>query len=100
ILERFMVNLRGLPTELDYLAIMNALSGYKQPRDKLTKLLANGDLIRIKKGIYVLGEIWRNGPFSKEILANLIYGPSYVSLEYALSWHRLIPERVDMVTSV
>ncbi len=47
-----MVNLGNLASELDYLAIMNALSGYKQPRDKLTKLLINGDLIRVKKGIF------------------------------------------------
>lgn len=33
------------------------------------------------------------------MLANLIHGPSYISLEYALS-HGLIPERVSTVTSV
>jgi len=35
-----------------------------------------------------------------ETLANLIYGPSYVSLDYALQIHGLIPERVETVTSV
>lgn len=30
----------------------------------------------------------------------MIYGPSYVSLDYALSHHGLIPERVETVTSV
>ena len=39
-------------------------------------------------------------PYSKELLANLIYGPSYVSLEYALYYHGLIPEAVCVVTSV
>jgi hypothetical protein len=33
-------------------------------------------------------------------LANLIYGPSYVSLEWALSYYGMIPERVEEVTSV
>jgi predicted transcriptional regulator of viral defense system len=33
-------------------------------------------------------------------LANLIYGPSCISLEYALAFHGLIPERVQTVTSV
>ena len=37
---------------------------------------------------------------AREYLANLIYGPSYVSLEFALSHHGLIPERVETVTSV
>jgi hypothetical protein len=33
-------------------------------------------------------------------IANLLHGPSYVSLEYALSHYSLIPERVTEVTSV
>ena len=36
----------------------------------------------------------------REYLANLIYGPSYISLDYALSLHGLIPERVETITSV
>ena len=38
--------------------------------------------------------------YSSEILANLIYGPSYISLEYALQLYGLIPERVCTVMSV
>jgi predicted transcriptional regulator of viral defense system len=57
-------------------------------------------LIRVKKGIYVFGEIYARGPFSREVLANMIYGPSYVSLDYALHYYALIPERVEAVTSV
>ena len=79
---------------------MDALSGYRKPRDRITKLLASGVIVRIKKGLYCFGEIFRKEPLSREHLANLIYGPSYVSLEYALSHHGLIPERVEVVTSV
>lgn len=87
--------------EFDYLALMGALGRYKRPRDKVRKLLRSGDVIRVKKGIYVLGPHVRRFPeISREILGNLIYGPSYISLEYALSWHQLIPERVESVTSV
>jgi predicted transcriptional regulator of viral defense system len=84
----------------DYQALTVALSGYRKPRDKLTKLLAGGAVIRIKKGLYCFGEDFRKEPISREYLANLIYGPSYVSLDYALSYHGLIPERVEVVTSV
>jgi predicted transcriptional regulator of viral defense system len=96
-----MKNLRNKAKteELDYLLIMNCLSSYKQPRDKLTKLLKTNQLIRIKKGIYVFGEEYRNRPYSLEILANLIYGPSYISFEYALAYHNLIPEKVTRITS-
>ncbi len=84
--------------ELDYLYIMGCLSSYKQPRDKLTKLLKTNKLIRVKKGIYIFGEEYRNRPYSLEILANLLYGPSYISFEYALSYYNLIPEKVVRVT--
>ncbi|WP_267256594.1 hypothetical protein [Coxiella endosymbiont of Ornithodoros maritimus] len=34
------------------------------------------------------------------MLANTVYGPSAISLTYALSYYALIPERVNIVTSV
>ena len=87
-------------TEFDYQILLTALGDYKRPRDRITKLLRQGTIIRVKKGLYVFGEAERRAPVHKEILANLIYGPSYVSLEYALQCHGLIPERVETVTSV
>lgn len=62
--------------------------------------MRKGVIIRVKKGIYIFGEDYRRKPFSREILANLIYGPSYISLEYALHYFGLTPERVETVTSV
>lgn len=86
--------------EFDYQALMGALAGYARPRDKVTDLLAKGIIIRVKKGLYIFGEKWRRKPYSREILANLLYGPSCVSLDYALHYHGLIPERVEAITSV
>jgi predicted transcriptional regulator of viral defense system len=86
--------------EFDYQTLLTALGDYKRPRDRITRLLRQGVIIRVKKGLYVFGEAERRAPIHKEILANLIYGPSYVSLEYALQHHGLIPERVEAVTSV
>jgi len=86
--------------EFDYQALMGALAGYARPRDKVTDLLAKGIIIRVKKGLYIFGEKWRRKPYSREILANLLYGPSCVSLDYALHYHGLTPERVEAVTSV
>lgn len=84
----------------DYRTVLAALSEYKKPRDKLTRLLADRDIVRIKKGLYCFGEAFRKEPVDRAYLANLILGPSYISLEYALSYHGLIPERVESVTSV
>lgn len=86
--------------EFDYQALMGALADYACPRDKVTELMARGDIVRVKKGLYIFGEKWRRRPYSREILANLLYGPSCVSLDYALHYHGLIPERVEAVTSV
>ncbi|MBN1141521.1 MAG: hypothetical protein JXB25_06995, partial [Deltaproteobacteria bacterium] len=73
---------------------------YARPRDKVTDLLAKGEIIRIKKGLYIFGEKRRRKPYSREILANLMYGPSCVSLDFALHYHGLIPERPEAITSV
>ena len=86
--------------EFDYQTLLDALKGYAQPRMKISSLLAKGTIIRVKKGLYIFGESLRRRPYCRELLANLIYGPSYISLEYALHYHGLTPERVETVTSV
>jgi hypothetical protein len=86
--------------EFDYQVLLDALRGYARPRDRISVLLKKGILVRVKKGLYVFGEAYRRGPVSREILANLVYGPSYLSLDYALHYHGLIPERVETLTSV
>lgn len=86
--------------EFDYAALMAALSDLAKPHDKITALLRRGDIIRVKKGLYLFGEEFRLRPYSRELLANLMCGPSFVSLDYALSYHGLVPERVSQVTSV
>jgi hypothetical protein len=85
---------------MDYGFVMESLGAYKNPRVKLNYLLKIRALVRIKKGIYIFGEKFAKQPYSSEVLANMIYGPSYVSLEWACQHYRLIPEKVTTVTSV
>ena len=89
-----------IPEEFDYQALTGFLGSYASPRDKITSLLKHEVIIRIKKGLYIFGADYRQRPYSREILANLIYGPSCVSLEYALHYHGLTPERAETITSV
>ena len=57
----------------------------------------NHDLfLKLRNGLYAL----RSEPPHELEIANRIYGPSYISLEYALAYYRLIPETVYTVTSV
>lgn len=87
-------------TIFDYQYLTSFLRQYASPRDKITRMLRSKEIMRVKKGLYVLGDHLRRKPLLREELANLIYGPSYVSLEYALSYYGLIPEQATTVTSV
>lgn len=55
-----------------------------------------GFIIRVKRGLYSLPDF----PPPELFVANKIYEPSYVSLEFALSYHRIIPETVYEITSI
>lgn len=71
-----------------------SLSAYKSPKDKISSLEKSGDLIRIKNGLYVVSNKITNKNLSLELIANQIYGPSYISFESALWYYGIIPERV------
>lgn len=57
-------------------------------------------VLRLKRGLYTLPEERRSAPFSLLWLANTLYSPSYISMEFVLSWYDLIPERVSVMTSI
>lgn len=80
--------------------LIGLLSSYRDPRKKIHSLVKSGFLKSVKQGVHVVSEDFGLRPYSLEILANLIYGPSYVSLESALSYYGIIPERVSATTSV
>src|SRR5205085_9208942 len=86
--------------EIDYQFLLSLLLEYARPREKISAWLKSGELIRVKKGLYIFGPQVAQGPYSPEVLANLIYGPSAISLNYALSFYGLIPERVTTITSI
>lgn len=91
---------RGLKPEVDYQALMAQMPHQSNPRRKLKDMQNKGYLIRVKKGFYVFTEEFFGKSYSHHIVANLLYGPSYISLESALSFYGLIPERVEMFTSI
>ncbi|MCK9466333.1 type IV toxin-antitoxin system AbiEi family antitoxin domain-containing protein [Thiopseudomonas acetoxidans] len=97
-LELRLSSFGGVP--FSHGALLPLLSDYARPNDKISEWLASGTLISLKRGLYVVGAPWRQEALCMPLLANRLYGPSCVSLEYALAWHGLIPERVVEVTSV
>lgn len=73
--------------------LLEELSNYANPKAKLCRMVKQGKYFPITKGLY---ETNRNVP--GHLLAGSIYGPSYISFEYALSYYGLIPEAVYTVT--
>lgn len=74
--------------------ILEELNSYASPASKLSRMVKNGDYIRIVKGLY------ETDPSTPGyLLAGSIYGPSYLSFEFALAYHGLIPEAVYTFTS-
>ncbi len=75
-------------------------ASYQSPGMKIQYLEQKGVLIRLKRGMYVVSPDISGKLLSLGLMANHIYGPSYVSSHYALRYYGLIPERVYTVTSV
>jgi predicted transcriptional regulator of viral defense system len=67
--------------------------------EKISNLVKNGELVRLKKGFYTFSKLYQTKPINLISVANTLYSPSYVSFDYALSYYGMIPERVSEVTS-
>jgi len=65
----------------------------------LKRAVKEGILIRLKRDFYLISrKIQKIKPEAFEI-ASLLYGPSYISMESALSFHGWIPESVPTINS-
>jgi predicted transcriptional regulator of viral defense system len=80
--------------------MMDLLRGYQRPYDKINELVKKGQLTPIKNGLYIPGPNTKTLKPAPFLVANHLRGPSYVSLDAALSFWGLIPERVYEITSV
>ncbi len=69
-------------------------------RNQLNRWHVKKMLIKLKRGIFILNQNDRKINPSRTYIANQLYSPSYVSLEYALNYYNLIPERVSNLTSI
>lgn len=62
----------------------------------LHRYAKKGIVVRLKRDLYTLAD----AQVPEFLIANRLMEPSYVSLESALSFHRVIPETVYAITSV
>ena len=86
---------------LSHQLLVSIFKEYERPNDKIYQLAKEGVIQSVKKGLYVAGPALnidrQPEPF---LLANHILGPSYVSVETALAYYGLIPERVYEIASM
>src|SRR5689334_897222 len=80
--------------------LMDLLKDYLRPHNKIRELEKKNILTPVRRGLYITGPSHKSEKPSLYALANHIYGPSYISLEAALSYWGLIPEQVTTVSSI
>ena len=84
---------------LTSMLLLDVLKEYKRPYDKINDLIKKGVLIQLTKGLYIAGNeinFINPEPF---LVSNHLYNPSYISLESALSFWGMIPEKVYEICS-
>jgi hypothetical protein len=91
-------NIGNIPIDVAFLK--SILTDYKSVNNKISELEKSGKIIRLKKSMYVVSPKESGKLLSMELIANHIYGPSYVSMESALRYYGLIPESVYIVRSM
>lgn len=72
----------------------------RKPGQKLGLLERDGEIIRLKRGLYVCSPKATGKPLSLELIANRLLTPSYVSTSTALRFYGLIPEAVYLTQSM
>ena len=80
--------------------LLEFLRDYKRPNDKISSLIKEGELVSLRRGLYALGPESDLPMTELFLIANHLRGPSYVSLESALSYWGFIPERTFEISSV
>ena len=81
-------------------AVASLFPEMKAGNQKVRNLEAAGQIIRLKKGLYVVSPKVSRVALSTELIANHLYAPSYVSKQTALRYYGLIPEAVFTTQSM
>ena len=66
--------------------------------DAVKYALRKNELIHMRRGLYLIAPMYTDKQYDPFEIAQLIYGPSYISFETALSFHGWIPEAVYTTT--
>ncbi len=89
---------KTLPDLPSYTFLLDYYREYVNPDAKIAREVRAGTIIRIKRDFYITKQAI-DGGLPRSLIANCLYGPSYVSFESALRFYGLIPEGVPGITS-
>ena len=87
-------------TPIDFATLAAYFPEYRCKYNKISALEKEKTLLRLKQGLYVPTSQVSGQLLSEGLIANHLYGPSYVSMQYALRYYGLIPEQVHTVSSI
>jgi hypothetical protein len=80
--------------------LLGLLKGYSRPYDKIMEMVNQGIIVQLRRGLYLTTTLVSAKTPEPFLIANHLYGPSYVPLDSALFHWGLIPERVFEISSV
>jgi predicted transcriptional regulator of viral defense system len=102
LLENLIVKHGQIVTSGQILSQAESYWDYKQAKNLVTKLVKNGWLIRIKRGLYAISDLSTRGflTLSTYVVANLLVPDSYVSFESALQQYGMFDQLTDKTISV
>ncbi|MBQ7213741.1 MAG: hypothetical protein IJS25_04345 [Bacteroidales bacterium] len=79
--------------------IKSCFPDLSSPEKKIQSLEKSGEIIRLKRNLFIVNQELSGKETDVRLCANHIYGPSYVSFQWALRYYGMIPERVFLMTS-
>lgn len=91
-------NMGNIPISTAVLASL--VGSMANTQDKIRRMEQAGDVLRLKRGLYVVSPAVSRTPLSVELIANQLYSPSYISCLSALRYYGLIPETVYQTQSM
>ncbi len=102
LLEKLIVKYGQIVTSQQIYEQVEGKNNKRQAKKLITKLVQNGWLIRIKRGLYTISDFSGRGflSLSPYLIANLLAQDSYVSFESALSFYGMSDQLMNKVVSV
>lgn len=92
-----LIQFAGIP--VSGASIRSCFSDLAAPEKKVQALEKSGELIRLKRNLFIVNQELSGKETDVRLCANHIYGPSYVSFQWALRYYGMIPEQVFIMTS-